>query len=187
MGNKDTRNINEALNSFFRLITPDMYNKQKTFLRNCNSKEADGILEIMDGIRDLYLSYSGEDLANNMPAISDYSQFLRYVKDAREKGLDCRGFCYYMGNETAPLTEGEHIYAVSYGSLRVILADTTDGIAVLKPVLARKMGRYYPLTDQEVEAAGISESEFIIPRKVDPTVFHVIVLSKKKAGGGQAV
>ena len=54
-------------------------------------------------------------------------------------------------------------------------------------VLARKMGRYYPLTDQEVEAAGISESEFIIPRKVDPTVFHVIVLSKKKAGGGQAV
>lgn len=151
------------LERFFRHITPESYISLTEYLHKSGSQESSQLLDILEGIRDLYLSYSGEDLANNFKAVRTFEDFVNLINMANHLGMDCASLCKKMGADVKTCRKGINIYTVKYGCIKTVIADTMDGIAILKPVKVYKMGQYMPLTDQEIEAAGIErETEVMI-------------------------
>lgn len=152
----DNTKVNKIdLEQFFRHITPESYIRLTDHLHKSGSQESEQLIDILEGIRDLYLSYSGEDLANNFKGVRAYEDFVNLIYMANHLGMDCASLCKKMGADVKPHQDGMNIYAVKYGCIKTVIADTVDGIAILKPVMTYKMGRYIPLTDQEIEAAGM--------------------------------
>lgn len=140
------------LDRFFKHITPESYNNLMSYLHKSTTPESSKMLEILEGIRDLYLAYSGEDLANNFEAIRAYEDFTNLINEANDHGMDCASLCEKMGRDVT-LCDGLNLYMVKYGCIKAAIADTTNGIAILKPVMAWKMGHYIKLTSKEIEAA----------------------------------
>lgn len=149
--------IGLSLDRFFRHITPESYNDLISYLHKSTTPESTKMLEILEGIRDLYLAYSGEDLANNFDAIHAYEDFVNLVYEANQLGMECADLCRKMGQEVRPCADGLNIYVVRYGCIKAIIVDTTEGIAILTPVMAKKMSRYIPLSAKEIEAAGLAK------------------------------
>lgn len=172
MEREKVNKIGMSLDHFFtHHITPEKYSELIGWLHNRKEPESAKLLDILEGIRDLYLAYSGEDLANNIEAVLTYEDFSKMILEANNNGMNCADLCGKMGQEIKPYAEGMNIYVVKYGCIKAAIADTTNGIAILKPIKTKKMGKYIPLTETEIEAASTGNKKSGIP---------IIVVVKKE-------
>ena len=176
----DNTKVNQIdLKKFFSHITPESYIWLSKYLHKSGSQESAQLLDILEGIRDLYLSYSGEDLANNFKAVRTFEDFVNLIYMSNHLGMDCASLCKIMGAGVKPCRAGMNIYAVKYGCIKAVIADTIEGIAILKPVMVYKMGQYIPLTDQEIEAAGM-ESETEIPGSASSKIPAIMLMHRQR-------
>lgn len=160
----ENNEVKAAISKLLYTLDYEQYQKQKEFLMQFDTEEATSLLDLLDCISDIYKEATGRQLNNHFEIIEQCQDFFAMLHSANVRGLTIREFISSISENKIPYAENFMFYIVYYKNIKLIIADSTNGITALKPIFATEESvdntnyekvKWTPLTEEEMEATNM--------------------------------